>query len=175
MTTFLLHGGKTSKQNFQNEHFFQLFTELANKDKVVVLLCYFAREKEKWESLIERDTNYIKKATTKHVEILIAHSPRDLLQKIDAVDVLYVAGGEAELIEPLYKELTGLSQKLDGKVYAGSSMGAFLASKQYVLSSDSQNSKEVHKGLDLLPIQVLCHWDVETEKERKLNLLKKKF
>jgi len=50
-------------------------------------------------------------------------------------------------------------------------MGAFLASESYVLSFDSQDSDTKHKGVGLLPIQTLCHWDVEEQKAMKLNLL----
>ncbi len=171
MTTYILHGGKTSKANSQNEKFFGKFTELVDKKEITILLCYFARAKEKWEALIERDTNSIKNNTIKKVDILIAENPDDLFHKIDKADVLYVAGGEAELIEPFYKDLIGLEKKLKDKVCAGSSMGAFFISEQYVLSLDSQDTNTVRKGLGLLPIQLLCHWDIETEKERKLGLL----
>lgn len=173
MTIFLLHGGKTSQQNSQNENFFKQFTELVSKDEVTVLLCYFARAKEKWDALIERDSNSIKNNTIKKVNILIAEDPKDLLLKVDKADVLYVAGGDEDLIEPVYKDLAGLEQKLKGKVYAGCSMGAFMASEQYVLSPDGQDTKTVHKGLGLLQVQVLYHWNIEQEKVRKINLLAK--
>lgn len=171
MTIYLLHGGRTSKINPQNDKFFEQFTKLVDKDEVLILLCYFSREKEKWNALIERDTNSIKKNTNKRVEILIAENPKDLLAKMDQADVLYVAGGEAELIEPTYKELSEIGEKLKNKIFAGSSMGAFFPSEQYVLSFDSQDSKSIHKGIGLLPFQVLCHWDIEKDKEFKLKLL----
>jgi len=171
MTTYLLHGGRATRQTPQNEKFFGKFTELVDKEEISILLCYFAQEKEKWKDLVERDTNYIKSTTKKSVKILIAESPDDLLQKLDASDVLYVAGGEAELIEPTYKDLASLNQKLMGKVYAGSSMGAFLTAEQYILSFGSQDTKTVHKGLGLLSLQMLCHWDIEPDKERKLGML----
>ena len=171
MTTYLLHGGRTSILNPQNEKFFGKFAELVDKEEVTILLCYLARAREKWEALIEKDSNSIKNNTKKKVNILIADNPKDLLQKMDSSDVLYIAGGEAEFIEPVYKDLVDLKEKIKGKVYAGSSMGAFFASERYVLSLDSQDSNTVHKGIGMLPIQILCHWDIETEKERKLKLL----
>lgn len=171
MTTFVLHGGKTSQQNPENEYFFKQFAELVPKEKVVVLLCYFSRPKEAWTQLVERDVATIRRNTPKTIEVLLAENPDDLLQKITDADVLYVAGGDAEPIEALYPALTPLAAKLDGKVYAGSSMGAFMASKQYVLSYDAQDTETVHQGLGLLQIQSLCHWDLEQEKTQKLALL----
>ena len=173
MTTYILHGGKTSVLNSQNYSFFAEFTKQVNKNKVVVLLCYFSREKHKWADLIKRDTESIKKDTNKVIEILVAENPKDLLQKLEIADVLYIAGGEAELIEPLYKELESIKQKLQGKVYAGSSMGFFMACEQYVLSADALDDKTVHKGLGLVPLQGLCHWDKEPNKSQKINLLVK--
>lgn len=171
MTTYLLHGGRTSKPNPSNDAFFANFTALVSKDKVSILFCYFSREKSTWDELIERDTNYIKNNTKKEVEILIANDPKDLLSKLKMSDVLYVAGGNSDLIEALYSQLTDLKNKLDGKVYAGSSMGTFLASQSYVLSLEDQDEDIVHKGIGLLPIQTLCHLDIDKNKDKKLKLL----
>ena len=43
MTTYILHGGRTSKRNAQNEAFFAQFTELVAKETVTILLCYFSK------------------------------------------------------------------------------------------------------------------------------------
>jgi len=172
MTTFLLHGGKTSTQNAENEYFFKQFAELVPKETVTVLFCYFARPKSDWEKLLTRDAATIRRNTEKTILTELAQDPADLLEKITIADVLYVAGGDADPIESLYQDLTGLVQKLDGKVYAGSSMGAFMASTQYVLSYEDQRVDDVHAGLGLLPIQTLCHWDLESQKDAKLALLR---
>ncbi len=171
MTTYILHGGRATRPNPQNDAFFEQFTQLVHKDTVTILLCYLAREKEKWDSLIEKDTQSIKKNTEKEVRILVAEDPNDMLHKMDIADVLYVSGGEAEQIEPLYTDLTAIAQKIQGKVYAGSSMGVFFAVENYVLSFDTQDSNTVHQGIGMLPIQALCHWDLEQRKDTKLKLL----
>lgn len=172
MTTYLLHGGKTSQPHPANDFFFSQFTKLVEKETVIILLCYFSREKSTWDALIERDTNSIKMNTNKEIKMLVAEDPKDLFSKLEKSDVLYVAGGDAEPIENLYAKLGDLKQKLDGKIYAGSSMGAFLASTSYVLSLSDQKENEVHGGVGLLPIQTLCHWNIEDKKEMKLNLLR---
>jgi peptidase E len=172
MTTYLLHGGKTSKQHSGNDDFFAQFTNLVKKNKVTILLCYFSRDRSEWGALIERDSTKITANTQKQVAFLVAEDPKDLSEKLERADVLYVAGGDAEPIEKLYSELENLRSRLDGKVYAGSSMGAFLASESYVLSLSDQKENEVHRGVGLLPIQTLCHWNVEPNKDNKLKLLK---
>lgn len=174
MTTYLLHGGATSKDLEGNNKFFGQFTELVSKNAVKVLLCYWSRNKNEWQKLTDRDTTKIKASSEKEVSFHVVENVEELFSLIDDYNVLYVAGGDAELLEPYYEKLSGLKAKLNGKVYAGSSMGAFMASDAYVLSFDGQDSGTQHKGLGLLPIQTLCHWDVEQNKEEKLNLLDKK-
>ncbi|MEO8581404.1 MAG: Type 1 glutamine amidotransferase-like domain-containing protein [Patescibacteria group bacterium] len=171
MTTYLLHGGGTSKDLAGNDLFFSQFTKLVDKPEVKVLLCYWSRNQHEWQTLIERDQSRILKNSDKKVSFQVAENSKDLFEKPRDSDVLYVAGGDAELLEPYYSELSNLRSSLNGKIYAGSSMGAFLASNQYVLPFDSQDDESVHAGVGLLPIQVLCHWNVEKKKDFKLNLL----
>jgi len=170
MTTFLLHGGATSKDLPGNKKFFAQFTQLVNKSQVKILLCYWAREKNNWQKVAERDIRKILANTDKKVEFHLVEDVADLLAKIDDYDVLYVAGGQAELLEPYYQKLVPLKDKLKNKVFIGSSMGAFMAAKSYVISYDG-DGRVKHEGLGFLPFQVLCHWDLENKKEFKLNLL----
>ena len=172
MTTFLLHGGAISKDTKDNDEFFHQFTTLVDKQTVKILLCYWARDKGQWNLLTKRDTSKILKNTSKSVEFHVVQNTKDLFSKLPEFDILYVSGGKAEPIEPLYSALGRLKKSLDGKVYAGSSMGAFLVSEHYVLSFDRQDSNTVHKGLALVPFQILCHWNIETKKQEKLKLLK---
>lgn len=172
-TTYILHGGATKKDNLDNELFFKYFTEFVEKDSVKILMCYFAREKEEWDGLLESAKTKISNEITKQVSLTIANDPEDLLNKLQTHDVLYVDGGEAEFIEPLLPQLAGLKHAIKGKVYIGSSMGAFIVSSQYVLSFDSQDTLSSHRGLGLLPFNTLCHWNVEKKKEEKITLLKK--
>lgn len=172
MTTYLLHGGKTSSDHPNNDKFFSEFTKIVNKPQVKILLCYWARTKDQWKTISERDIARIKKDTNREHTITLVNDPQDLKDKLPSYDVFYVAGGEAYLLEPYYRDLSFLKEGLRNKIYAGSSMGVFLASENYVLSMDDQDNNTVHKGIGLLPLQTLCHWNVETKKAQKLALLK---
>ena len=171
MITYIPHGGKTSIQNEKNDGFFAQFTELVKKDVVTILLCYFSREKEKWESMSSRDMATIKRVSKKKVEFLIAENTEDLISKLEVSDVLFVAGGEANLIEPQYAAMSKIHTMLDGKIYAGSSMGAFFASESYVLSLERQDDGKVHKGSGFLPVQMLCHFNIDEKKDKKIQML----
>lgn len=168
MTTFILHGGATSKDNKQNDYFFSCFSKFVSKSKVKILLCYFSREKSEQDKIIERDKPKIIKNSSKRLSFQIAKDAKDLLEKIEDCDVLYVAGGRPELLEPYYEQLEDLKEKLQDKVYIGSSMGAYMVSERYLTMQDDK----VHKGMGLLPIQTICHWDQKKDREKKLALLK---
>ncbi len=170
-TTYILHGGKTSIDLPGNPFFFRSFTEHVHKNEVSIVLCYWARQHHEWNTLFERDTMKVKQNTNKKVWFSIAESVEDLYQKLSLADVLFVSGGDAPLIEDYLPKLSDLKQKLNGKVYLGSSMGAFVASRNYVLSFDEHDQRNVHQGLGLVPIQILCHWNAEQNKERKIKLL----
>jgi len=171
MTSYVLHGGNTSHTSLDNDRFFSLFTSLVNKPTVRILLCYFARLPEDWEKKSQTDIQIIQRLSAKQTEFTIAQSAEHLLQQLPVHDVLFVAGGYAEYIEPLLPELQSLRDTIANKIYIGSSMGAFIAASQYVLSPDAADTHTVHSGLGLLPINTLCHWNAETEKERKFELL----
>lgn len=171
MTTYLLHGGETKAVNEQNDRFFRAFSELPENNSVAILLCYFSRRPDEWSGLTKRDSGYIRRVSGKNIDFHTALNPSDLLTRVKEADVLYVAGGDAEYIEPLYPQLGSLREELDGKIYAGSSMGAFMASARYVLSFDTQKEDEVRQGLGLVPLQILCHWNQEKHRQEKLKLL----
>ncbi len=172
MTTFVLHGGKSSVDCESNNNFFQQFTALVDKNSVNILLCYWSRDRKEWNQLAKRDSTKIRKNTAKLVNITIVEDVQNLFSSLDKFDVFFVAGGSTELLELYYPKLGELGKKLAGKVYIGSSMGTFLVSEQYVLSRNNQKSDEVHKGLGLLPIQTLCHWNAEQKKQEKIQMLK---
>lgn len=172
MTTYVLHGGETSIDSPKNDEFFKLFVDLVPKEEIKILMCYWARPREEWNMLVKRDSEKVLRQTKRRVNFSLVENPTDLFKKLPQSDVLFVAGGDAPPLERYYADLKGLGKVLAGKVYLGSSMGAFLASKKYVLSLDSQDTGTVHDGVGLLPIKVLVHWDKEEEKERKLGLLK---
>lgn len=172
MTTYVLHGGQTSVDCLQTDSFFHQFTELVPKTKLRYLMCYWAKPKNEWQIAFEQNKTRILKQTHKLVSFDIVENPVDLLKKLSQADGLYVAGGDAKPIERFYCELDGIKKLLEGKVYLGSSMGAFMAAKSYVLSEDDQDEETVHQGLGLLPVNVLCHWNVENKKKMKLDLLR---
>lgn len=172
MTTYILHGGKTSKKSVDNDEFFKQFTCLVNKKKVKILLCYWAREKSEWSDLVERDSFNVMAQTEKEVEFVVAKDVSHLESLVNDCDVVYFSGGKYNM---LYAEFAGLGKFQDlinGKVVIGCSSGAFLLCKYSLYSFDRQPN-DINIGLGLLPIAVLCHWNIEHKKQEKLAKIKK--
>ncbi|OGK62970.1 hypothetical protein A2334_01915 [Candidatus Roizmanbacteria bacterium RIFOXYB2_FULL_38_10] len=174
MTTFVLHGGRTKIDSVDNNLFFKQFTDTVSKNRVKILLCYWARERGRWNELFEKDRIRILMQTNKKTDIDLIETIEALHVQLKEADVLYFSGGEEEHMGPYKLQLPFLKDALDNKVFIGSSMGAFLASKHYVLSLDSQNTDAVYSGLGLVPYNILCHWDIETNKDKKIAMLKEK-
>jgi len=144
------------------------------KDHVKILLCYWAREKRTWNELFEKDKAKIIKQSTKRADVNMVETLEALSLQLKEADVLYFSGGEEEYLRPYMPELQFLKGALENKVYIGSSMGAFLASKHYVLSLSDQNENTVFEGLGLISYNTLCHWNVEVNKNKKIAMLKEK-
>ena len=173
MTTFVLHGGETSRVDIRNDVFFWRFTELVEKPEVKILICNWARQKEDWEIIFNRDVEKIKAAMTKKVECKLLEEEEDLEKLIDWCDVFYINGGWQKYIEPHLGALKSIKNLVDCKVVVGSSMGAFYVASYFVMSFDEKDAG-VYEGLNLLPTSLLCHWDREKRREMKLKLLRAK-
>lgn len=174
MTTYVLHGGATSMSDPKNEAFFSQFTGLADSDSVTIAICYWARSRDRWDALFDRDSSMILEGTTKSVNLLVSETVDDLLNDVERADVLYVSGGSiTEVFLEHMEELKQLATLLDQKVYIGSSLGAYLASSLYTRSVDFHTSTRAHYGLGLIPLGVMCHYDTDEHRDEKMKLIHK--
>lgn len=171
MIRFILHGGATSKNLTGNYEFFKSINDAVDGSRLRVLLCYWAREKEEWKKLKRRDEQLFLAKANKEIEFDVLKSGLELREKLKLCDVLYISGGKAELIEPYYLFFNEIKNDLEGKIIVGSSMGAMCLVESYVLSFVNQDQGKVRQGMGWLPIQLLCHWDIEKLKKEKVDLL----
>lgn len=174
-TTYILHGGENSRQVSSNEQFWKQLTNLVEGDAANVLICPWARKMSEWQRIYDRDSEQIKlHSNKKHLTINLMKSSEDLTKKNNFYQVVFMVGGEQEFLEPYVSKLNQIKDHFEGKVIAGSSMGAFMIGAHYILSADGQSKDTiVRKGLGLLPTNVLCHWNIEPIKNEKLTALRK--
>lgn len=171
MIRYLLHGGNYKPTNDRNNAFFRDISVQCESPHPHILLCYWATEVQTWQSRAKKDSTRINSLSPKKHTFDVVLTPADLHTKLATADALYVSGGEAPPIEHHLPHLGFLRESLQGKVYAGSSMGAFIASNHYVLSNEDQPT-DLRSGLSLITWNILCHWDTDTRRSSSLATLK---
>ena len=172
MTTYLLHGGAELHNRPGNPRFYKRILELVAGNEVRILLCLWSRPKDQWEQRRKQLLELIQSETNKKVIVDTIDDPTSLQSTVPNYDAFFLAGGDAERLESYYPNLDNLKNIVQKKIYIGTSMGAFIVSNSYVFSYSAQKPG-VQKGLGILPINTLCHWDIEKSKTEKLELLQK--
>lgn len=173
MTTYILHGGNTSKASPDNDDFFRQFTHSVAQKQVNILICYWASTKDTWKEKYQEDKTSIGLYSKIHFNIQIATDPDDFKQKISTNHVVYFRGGRLHP-QPYFSKLSSLKEMLDGKVYIGSSMGAYFVATNYMASSRNSTILDVKRGLGLLPLSIVCHWDIKNmERQKRVTMLQK--
>ena len=161
MTKYVLHGGKAKIDNDSNRSFFK---ELVKDvpDKGNVLLIYFAYDKDPTEE-VERIKSWMTEgAKPKTLNFTIAE--RDsFVSELKNADAVYFRGGETKILLDIAREIPNFEELLDGKVVGGSSAGAYMFSTYY----HSATYNQIRKGLSILPIRVVCHYQSDEYNSRE--------
>lgn len=172
-TQYILHGGVTTKKCQSNDDFFKSFSSLVNKKRIKILLCYWALKKEKRQETFRRDKpKILKHSGEKEIEIEVVQNPKDFDKKINEADVFYIYGGKFDGLKDTIGKINDFKAKIKGKLVIGSSAGSFLLCK-YSLNSFNFQKTEINEGLGLLPLNVLCHFDIEKRAEEKVDKILK--
>ncbi len=162
MTTFILHGGHTSKPAERND---QLYSEIMKKipDNGKILFIYFAQNQTKWPEFLEQNKKSFKKTKIqKNLEFAIATPEKNQLTKeIASADCIYLCGGRDSALKERMAEVKDLKKLIQGKIIMGCSAGANIFSKYFYRNS----KKRIEKGLGILPIKIFCHYN-ENKKEQ---------
>lgn len=158
MTRFFLGGGRKRDEPIPDS-FFDMLCEAVRgiPQPIHVLLVMFARSEDRWKDMVADDTkNFAKIRPSTECHLEAAHADPDVFQEqIKTADVLYVHGGDTQLLLEMIKTIPRFAELLDGKVYIGASAGANLVSKYFY----SPRRNVVGEGLGIVPIKCLPHWD----------------
>lgn len=138
-------------------------------EPVRILLIYFARPKEEWKELFKNDKdNFIRFNHGVKMEFTMASDSIEILtQQIKENDVIYIRGGNDYSILDKFRKIKNINDLFDGKVVAGSSMGAYVLAKYFYSNSNDQ----IKEGGGLLPIKCFAHY--HKDKADKLKELEK--
>lgn len=169
MTKYILHGGGTKRQTEDNKKFFaEIVRDL--DDGANILCAYFAvADKETWAERLDKFKMRIAEVAPQKVfNFILADDKTEVfVGQIKKADVIYLHGGDTNLLKNKLKEVDNFAELVQGKIVVGSSAGAYVLSKYYYTNS----GLEVDEGLGLLPIKTFCHY--EENKVAELERLKK--
>ncbi len=164
MIKYILHGGHSTAKNENNKRFFQKIAGSVNNGSTI-LLNYFAHDKSRWQKKSEDDILNIKKQShNKSIKFKIS-SLKKFSKQLDKANLLYIRGGETDLLLGRLKKYSNLKELFEGKTIVGSSAGAYALSKYFYRNS----LKEVSEGLGILNVKVFCYY-AEEKKERAREL-----
>jgi len=171
MTKYVLHGGFNKEIGYIKDEFFQEMLKDA-PESAKVLLVYFAESEEMRPIRTKQGiSQFEKNKGLRNIDIKIASS-ESFIEDCKWADVIFFSGGRTTRLVEALKKYEGLDEVLKGKTIGGDSAGAnFLAQYFY-----SKSSKQIGKGLGILPFKVLVHYEEGTpnplaETEPKLETL----
>lgn len=166
MTKYILHGGETKVENESNRKFFFECTNLP-QTSVRILCIYFAKVTGSLEEAFElAKKKFIEAAApSKELVFVLAYENLEMLRKqIQEADVIYIHGGDTDILKEKLRPLTDFAELIEGKVAAGSSAGAYVFAKYYY--SNSKNI--IRDGFGILPIKIFAHYSEEKSDKRIL-------
>lgn len=154
MKKYILHGGYTNTLNSLNKGFFnEIVNDLSDGGRVLIV--YFAREEKGWTTLFTQDEKRFKRAIQgRDIKLTIARKD-GFINQVTSSDAIYMRGGTSRRLMDALKEFPEFSEAIKDKIVAGSSAGAYALSTFYY----TYESKQVLRGLGILPINVICHFD----------------
>lgn len=159
-TTFILAGGNDrTTDGYAKRLEAELIKHIPSRPKL--LSCFFSAPENEWpikyqnwkewfttSFSFEFDYDYAQKAT--------------FLQQIDEADIIYLHGGNTQLLSEALPDTDQFKAHLQGKVVVGSSAGANILSKNYWSST-----KAVPRhGLGILDINIMVHYGTTNHEGR---------
>ncbi|HUC79019.1 MAG TPA: Type 1 glutamine amidotransferase-like domain-containing protein [Candidatus Saccharimonadales bacterium] len=174
VTKVIISGGFADEINSENSKF---FTEILKDtpDKINVLLILFAKNENEWELKSKKIiVQFESVKNRKKIKYTIANLD-NLKEQIKESDVVYIRGGDTDLLLAAIKKYPEFKSWVLGKTIAGESAGTYLLSGYFY----SKTLGGLHEGLGLLPVKTICHFEGKNEdkldeshKELKKVLLK---
>lgn len=160
MTKFILHGGG----DLFGQKLKKILTEIIQNisvKKVKILVIPFARKKNEWEDVYIKYCKRYSRLSLEKEFILASQDINSLKLQISSSDIIFLCGGSELLIK---KYLKGIKSSLfNNKIIIGVSAGANILSSYYY----SNDRNRIEKGLGILPIKTICHFNLSKNKKLK--------
>ncbi len=161
-TKFILSGGYAGRPNKENDKFFKEILS-TKKNKLNILLVYFAKTFEDYERITNEDKyQFNKNKGEKELIFKIAEKDK-FTEQIKSADVIYLHGGKTLKLLKTLKSYKNLKELFNGKIVAGESAGAYVLSTYFYSKSEGG----VFEGLGYVPVKTICHYIGENAEKLK--------
>lgn len=126
-------------------------------EPINILICLFARPKEKWAESFKSDQTFLKTHLPNiNLHFELAEASNFVEQTLRA-DVIYLKGGEAGLLVETVKDIPDWSASLQGKTVVGTSAGAEALFSYYYHVAHRQ----VEEGIGIIQGKFIPHWEAK--------------
>jgi len=150
---FILHGGFTPSALQENDSFFgEVLKDAPAEAKI--LLVYFAKENDRVEKNKNEDIVQFNKNKGSKKLLFDVANENSFLEQVKVADIIYLHGGKSVKILETLKKFSGLGDLFESKIIAADSAGVNVLSAYFY----SKTAGGVFKGLDILPIKIMCHY-----------------
>jgi peptidase E len=151
-TTLILAGGNDRTTEGYAKHLEdELVKYISSRPKI--LSCFFSAPENEWPTKYQNWKEWFTTNFSFDFEYDYAQKAT-FLQQIDEADIIYLHGGNTQLLFDSLPNVDDLKRHLEGKVVVGSSAGANTLSKDYWSSS---RAVPAH-GLGIVDVNIMVHY-----------------
>lgn len=161
MTKYILHGGETKLDCEWNTKFFQEMVRGVDSPRILAL--FQAVPVDGRPARIEKLKQKLEDANPgmAYSLAIASENPKTLADQLEHANVVYLHGGDTQALFTSISQVPNLKERLNGKIVAGSSAGAYVLAAAYF----SNSRRVVDRGLGILPIKIFAHWDESQQTE----------
>ena len=161
MTKFILIGGYPYKAKDGGKSMCQEAVD-GIKNPVKILLCLYARPKDEWPELFEKNKDFFERNLPNRKLIFTTANENELVSQIKDADILNINGGDTTDLIAGLKKNPGWQNALTNKVVMGSSAGCDILSK-YNYDIETFKCTRI-EGSGLVPVKTIVHFESEEYK-----------
>lgn len=156
-TKYILAGGNDRASSKYWDELSKAIGELTSQR---VLSCFFAQPREDWEAKFDGFDSFFKLAFGDNLIRELAF-PEKFIEQVSEADIVYLHGGDDELLAHYMDNYQGLAEMFSGKVIIGSSAGADFLSKQYWTC----DWRQARTGSGLTSLNIIVHYGSDYGKD----------
>lgn len=151
MTTYILAGGNDRATEGYGKRLADELTQHCSHPNI--LSCFFSAPEQEWPAKHAEWKKWFARNFTNGFSYSYAEKDT-FLRQIDRADVIYLHGGNTQLLFDTFPSVEDFVRHVKGKIVVGGSAGANILSKKYWSSTRAVPCK----GLGILDVNIMVHY-----------------